>query len=684
MWKIIMTTTFLMVGLVAAYAQPVIYNDATSLVTGTWNVNGTINETNADFPYEGINHYRFIYSFTGFWAGFGLNLASWGADGYDFSGYSHLRIAYRGMEGDQRLTLQLRSDAGDGNSLTLGSANTAYAVVDLPLFALAAGTNLTLNNITELAFGAASDVAEGSGTLFIDAIQLVDISTSNTTSAATWQRANSMHRGINYNNWLEAYWLIPFNAYPEVDKFNAAITADFRELGFDAIRLPVTFENLADEAPPYTLDTSNPAFGLIDDAILWAANNNMKLIIDMHHGVADLTNDNYQTELPRLIAIWEQIIDLYGDLDPERYLFEVYNEPHAISNDNFKIVAENLVEVLRDAGSTHSVIVGASGYNSASELLSFTPLDDPDIIYTFHFYEPYFFTHQQMSWTSTPYLPARGFPLGTEEEDITARINAVGEWSAYYNAPVVAGEFGVTSEAAAPDRCNWITLITQLFEDNGLPWFYWGAIDLSDGFGFFTDGEVNEASMVPCFGTALGLPATILAVEELSDLSLTCETNNALLEWSLKTSEAGRVFVEALTTGSADWATIGEVEMRPDRTRYGFRVANDLYAYRLKIVEADGTWHYSSIRKNDCIPAGQWSLFPNPVQQTLFLQSPFTTSADLVLYNNLGQVVHHQSDCSFQKNSIFSTTIPPQQAGIYFLEIRDHQQVFHREKVLIE
>lgn len=684
MWKTLLKTLFFFGLPLLANAQPTIYNDATSLVTGTWNVNGTINETNTNSPYEGSNHYGFNYVFTGHWAGAGLNFANWGPNGYDFSAYSHLRIAYRGMAGDHRLTVQLRSDAGDGNTLTIGGSNTVYEVVDVPLFALAASTDLALDDITEMALGVASDISNGTGILYIDDIQLVNISTGNTTSASTWQRANSMHRGVNYSNWLEAYWLMPFNAYPDVDKFDAAITADFRSLGFDAIRLPVTFENLADDSPPYSLDLSSPAFGLIDDAVLWAANNNMKLIIDMHHG-NELTDDNYQTELPRLVAIWEQVIDLYGDLDPEGYLFEVYNEPHAISNDNFRIVAERLVGVLRDAGSTHSVIIGASGYNSASELLSFTPLNDPDIIYTFHLYEPYAFTHQQMSWTSTPYLPARGFPLGTEEEDITARINAVEEWSAYYNAPVIAGEFGVTSEAATADRCNWIALIAQLFEDNGLPWFYWGAIDLSDGFGFFANGVVSEAAMEPCFGTALGLPATILAVEELSELSLNCEANRIKLEWELKTDEPGHVFIEAINTANADWVVLGQLEMGPNRTSYGYQIPNEHYAYRLKIVELDGTVHYSSIQENHCLPTGEWRVFPNPLSTgTLSISSSIDVKAEVLIYNSLGQTVYYTSEMLMRSNEAYSLFLPVRKVGIYFLEIKRNNEVLQREKLIIQ
>lgn len=673
-----LSTTFL-------FAQPIIYNDATSLVTGFWNQNGTLTETSSNSPYEGSNHYYFDYSFTGYWAGLGLNFANWGPTGNDFTGYTHLRLAYRGMNGDQRMTIMLRSDAGAGNTLTLGNSTGSYEVVDIPLFACAAGTNLNLSSVTELDISVASDVATGSGALYFDDIQLVNLSVGGTTSAATQQRAASMQRGVNLSNWLEAYWLIPSGNYPDTDRFDADDVAAFRQLGFDAIRLPVTFEHLAGGAPNYTLDTSNPAFGLLDNAIEWAANNNMKLIIDMHHGITTLTDANYQTELPRLVAIWEQVISLYGDLDPNRYLFEVYNEPHDISNDNFRIVAQTLVDVIRDAGHSHSVIVGASGYNSAGELLTFTPLDDPDIIYTFHFYEPYLFTHQQMSWTSTPYLPIRAFPIGTDEADVNSAINAVGEWVSFYNAPVIVGEFGVTSEAPATDRCNWIELVAERFTDNGLPWFYWGATDISNGFGFFANGIISEANMTPCFGTALGLPATVLAIEDLSDIAVECTSFGPQLEWQLTTDEIGDMYVEAMLDATGEWFTLEHLRMRPEQKRYTVNTQENHLAYRIRIVELDGEIHYTRIAENPCWNKSNWEIFPNPVRETLNIRNQIGEGqVTIQLYNGLGQHVYTQTGIDISGSMTSSTSMPELASGIYSLQIWQDGRRLWQERLVVE
>ncbi len=683
MWKTLSSFAIAMLISSLAIAQPIIYNDVTTLITGIWNENGTLTETSSDSPHEGSNHYQFNYSFTGFWAGMGLNISNWSPNGNSFSGYTHLRLAYRGMNGDHRITLMLRSAAGDGNTLTLGTANNSYQVVDVPLFSFSAGTNLNINSITELAVSVSSDVASGSGVLYFDDIQLVNTGGGNNTSAATQQRAASMQRGINLSNWLEAYWLISSGSYPDTDRYDADDIAAFRALGIDALRLPVTFEHLAGSAPNYTLDTSNPAFGLIDNAIEWAANNNMKLIIDMHHGVTTLTDANYQTELPRLVAIWEQIIALYGDLDPERYFFEVYNEPHAISNDNFRIVAQALVDVIRDAGYTHSVIVGASGYNGAGELLTFTPLDDADIIYTFHFYDPYLFTHQQMSWTNTPFLPVRAFPIGSDEEDVSALINAAGEWSAFYNAPVVVGEFGVTNEATETSRCIWITLVTELFGDNGLPWFYWGATDLSNGFGFFDGGVVEQDEMVPCFGTALGLPAIVLPVEELSDVSVQCQGEQIYLEWFVKSDEPGSMYVEGFSAAQKKWESLTMVPMRATEQWYRAIIEEQHQAYRIRVVELDGTIHYTRIAENYCFGEGDWKVYPNPNSGQVYLEHPeIRNEVRVQLRNTFGQLIWESPRVIVNNGSPLN--LPELASGMYNLQIWQSGRQLTAKRLLIQ
>lgn len=206
--------------------------------------------------------------------------------------------------------------------------------------------------------------------------------------------------------------------------------------------------------------------------ILWAVQMDFKLVICNHHGLP-LNDNNYLAELPRLQAIWAQLAQRYGQLDPDRYFFEIYNEPdNNITNANWRTVASALIQTLRDYESErHSVFVGAANWNAANALISFIPLNDADIIYTFHYYDPYHFTHQGMSWTSPPYFSPRSFPLAGEMDALFQAMTAVNEWAELSQVSVSMGEFGVSTAADAESRCSWISAVMNAVRTYGFSFF---------------------------------------------------------------------------------------------------------------------------------------------------------------------------------------------------------------------
>lgn len=500
-------------------AQLDILTDDGSLVTNVWQANGVFDTISTDSPYEGATHYRFDYSFTQFWAGIGLNMDNFdNLPDQDLSGYDHLRIAYRGLSGDVNLAVTLRDDAIEGNAVNIGGASSDYMVVDVPMLALTAGTSISLSEISEIVIATTGPTQVSSGTVFIDHIQLINKEVISGTSQKTWARHGRMDKGFNFSNWLEAYWMIPFNAYPEVNRFNRGIVQELSDLGFNSMRLPVTFEQLGSTTPPYEIDTTGVEFDLIDSVIVWAEDFDMTLSICNHHGY-ELNDANFMSELPRVRAVWAQIIERYGALDPERYFFELSNEPYAISNANFHQVADSLIKDIRTAGSEHSLILGGNGYNSMTALLNTEPYSDPDIIYTFHSYEPFDFTHQQMTWTTPANMPAKTFPDDpSDEEDLTNLINAAKQWSVSFNLPVFMGEFGVSSSADLASKCNYISTISAAFTANNLPFYYWDATTSDNAFGFIENGDA-----IDCFAEGLELEnfnTCDLSVENINDTGI--------------------------------------------------------------------------------------------------------------------------------------------------------------------
>jgi len=159
------------------------------------------------------------------------------------------------------------------------------------------------------------------------------------------------------------------------------------------------------------------------------------------------------------------------------------------------------LQTIRQGAPQHTVIIGGTYWNSVDGLLNMQPFDDADIIYTFHSYEPFAFTHQGMSWTDPPYMPAVPFPQGNDVANLTNVISAADTYSGYYQVPVMLGEFGCSTSANPQSRCNYIEVIGSVTREYDMPWYYWDVISPSDAFGFL-DANGNP---IPCFAEALRL-----------------------------------------------------------------------------------------------------------------------------------------------------------------------------------
>lgn len=632
-------------------AQPVIYKDVQTLITGTWSGAGaggtaTFAEVTGQTPFEGTKHYRFDYNFVQWWAGVGLNMDNWGAStARNFSGFSHLRIAYRGLSAGQTITITLRNGSNYGNTVEVGTSNSTYAVVDIPIISLTAGSPVIAAAVREIDLSISSPAQAGNGIVFFDALELVTVAGGPApASAATNARAASLGLGVNTSNWLEAYWLIPFNAYPEFNRYNRTKVRDLHNAGFNTFRLPVTFERLGSLTPPYNLDFGHVAFDLVDSMILWAGIYNFKLIIDNHHGYP-LTDANYNTELPRLQAVWEQLTDHYDYLAPSQFFLEIYNEPtNEISNGNWRTVAASLINVIRATETqTHSVLVGANQWNSGNTLVGFTPLADPDIIYTFHNYDPYFFTHQGMSWTNPPNFPPRTFPLAGEVASINQLFTSVKAWSDNYDVPVNLGEFGCSTQADATSRCNWIQTFSTAINTNGFSAFYWDAISPSDAFGFYTNGIINESNCIPCFKTALGLYASLPIA--LTSLTSGCEGTFPSLTWRAFTTGAGYLFDMERSADGVNWKTVHRLNALEGDHIYQQidNQSEDARFYRLKMITPDQKVACSPLQEMNCRKvAVEIQVYPNPTyyQTTIALKGDDASLTNVDIYDVAGRIVY--------------------------------------------
>ncbi len=342
------------------------------------------------------------------------------------------------------------------------------------------------------------------------------------------RRARLMGVGANLS-FLEGYWngtkAAHYGDYlkmSEVTKRQGSFRA-MTALGMRTVRIPVCFSAWASLEAPYRWERPE-YFAAVDSLLRWAGAAGMLAIIDFHHPELDGSFATANT-LDRKKWLWQQIATRYRTTDPERVFFELQNEPHDIKAADWRQQADELVRVVRAVAPEHTLVVGAEDWNGVDALARFQPLADPNLIYTFHSYDPMAFTHQGAEWVQgleavqgvpfpydgvwRPSIPAsaRGtwiesalnnYPQEGSTANVFRRLERARQWADTWKVPVFLGEFGSYNRFADADsRCRYFTTVVRACGLLNLPFTFW---EWDGGFTLFAK---NTSEIMPCMKEAL-------------------------------------------------------------------------------------------------------------------------------------------------------------------------------------
>ena len=129
----------------------------------------------------------------------------------------------------------------------------------------------------------------------------------------------------------------------------------------------------------------------------WTEELDLYLILDNHTFDPSAATDPVIRDI--LNPVWRQMAEHFGERS-DKVIYEILNEPHGISHDLWNAIQGEVIETIRSVDSTHTIIVGGADYNSYNSLNKMPSYDDDNLIYTFHFYDPFIVTHQGASWTT--------------------------------------------------------------------------------------------------------------------------------------------------------------------------------------------------------------------------------------------------------------------------------------------
>lgn len=288
--------------------------------------------------------------------------------------------------------------------------------------------------------------------------------------------ARALGRGVNMGNALEAPREGEWGVYLQKHYFEA-----IKQAGFHSVRIPISWNAHAAEIAPYEIDPS--FFERVDAVIGWALGSNLLVIVDFHNYPLLMSDPQGQTE--RYLAIWKQVAERYKDY-PDSVLFELLNEPNGkLDSAAWNALAARALTLVRQSNPSRNVVIGGPIWNSYDNIKNLElPEADRHIIATFHYYNPFPFTHQGAEWAEgmDKYLGTTWLASDAEKAAVSAEFEQVSAWSAAHNRPVLLGEFGAYSKADMDSRARWTSFVAREAERRGFAWAYW---EFCAGFGVY-------------------------------------------------------------------------------------------------------------------------------------------------------------------------------------------------------
>lgn len=315
-------------------------------------------------------------------------------------------------------------------------------------------------------------------------------------------------KGVNLTNWFQA----PSASQIQFTKFTKKDLQNIKSLGCDVIRLPINLHAMTNGAPDFTLD---PLFlRFLDQVVDWTKALGIHLIIDNHTFDPAVETDPAIKAI--LLKVWPQVAAHYKDRSDYLY-YEVLNEPHGISAMEWSAIQQSVIDAIRVEDTKHYIIVGGTNYNSYTELANLPIYSDSKLIYTFHFYDPFLFTHQGASWTAPSMASLSDVPFPYKASAMPKIPNDLkGSWiegalnnyanegtitrvkqlldiavafKTTHNVPVFCGEFGVfMPNSDNAERIAWYEIVRRYLEENDIAWTTW---DYTNEFGLFNKNS-NE------------------------------------------------------------------------------------------------------------------------------------------------------------------------------------------------
>jgi len=150
----------------------------------------------------------------------------------------------------------------------------------------------------------------------------------------------------------------------------------------------------------------------------------------------------------------------------------------------WNIYLAEAIELIRKTNADRTLIVGTANWGGLGSLNELEIPDDDYIIVTYHYYNPFQFTHQGAEWVggSDDWLGTTWSAFSTEKQAVISDFAGASAWSMQHNMPIFMGEFGAYNKADISSRVKWTSFVAREAERRTFSWAYW---EFCSGFGAY-------------------------------------------------------------------------------------------------------------------------------------------------------------------------------------------------------
>lgn len=340
--------------------------------------------------------------------------------------------------------------------------------------------------------------------------------------ASATQSGLRLGSGVNISHWLSQR----SEKSPDPREYFTQEDVSFlAEQGFDHLRLPIEESVMWKKNG----ERDEKAFETLDQAISWIHDAGLRAVVDLHIVESHHFNASNQGESNTLFtdpASQEHLVQLWADLsdhlkkwDNDFLAYEILNEAVANEAADWNSLLEMSIAALREREPERPIVVGSNRWQTAENFpLLRIPQNDPNLILSFHFYSPFYFTHYKASWSAElrdykgpVHYPG---PLVTDEElaampegerketlkskqgphnkeTLRDQMAPAIEYARVHRLPLYCGEWGALKTVDREDLLHWYRDISAILAEEGIHHAIW---DYQGGFGIknYRTGEVDS------------------------------------------------------------------------------------------------------------------------------------------------------------------------------------------------